>query len=176
PPLCVLNHPPAPLFFTPPAAHPPVGRGRHRLDPSAAAGVPAHVTVLFPFLHEHLVDSTVQAALAEIVGSHRAFDVRFAESRRFPEVLYLAPEPDTTLRQLTRAIADRWPQAQPYGGRFPEVIPHLTVAQRQEADVLDEIEADLARSLPLTTRITSVDLMVHDGTAWRDRASFALRG
>ncbi|MFK0045084.1 2'-5' RNA ligase family protein [Streptomyces sp. NPDC090741] len=159
-----------------PAAEPAVRAWRERLDPSAIAGVPAHVTVLFPFLHEHLIDTTVQAALAEIVGSHRAFDVRFAESRRFPEVLYLAPEPDTTLRLLTRAIADRWPQAQPYGGRFPDVVPHLTVAQRQEADVLDEIEADLARSLPLTTRISSVDLMVHDGVAWRDRTSFALRG
>ncbi|WP_030156759.1 2'-5' RNA ligase family protein [Streptomyces sp. NRRL S-244] len=163
------------LIVKVPEAEPAVRAWRERLDPSAIAGVPAHVTVLFPFLHERLIDATVQAALAEIVSSHRAFDVRFAESRRFPEVLYLAPEPDTTLRLLTRAIAHHWPQAQPYGGRFPDVIPHLTVAQRQEADVLDAIEADLARSLPLTTRISSVDLMVHDGVAWRDRASFALR-
>ncbi|MER7462846.1 2'-5' RNA ligase family protein [Streptomyces sp. NPDC097981] len=137
---------------------------------------PAHVTVLFPFLDEHLVDAAVHAALAEIVGGRRAFDVRFAESRRFPEVLYLAPEPDTELRRLTRAITHRWPQAQPYGGRFADVIPHLTVAQRQDAAVLDEIEADLAHRLPLTARIASVDLMAHDGVAWRERASFALWG
>ncbi|WP_369778536.1 2'-5' RNA ligase family protein [Streptomyces sp. R33] len=164
------------LLVKVPEAEPAVRAWRERLDPSALAGVPAHVTVLFPFLDEHLIDATVHAALAETLGSHRAFDVRFAESRRFPAVLYLAPEPDTQLRLLTRAITDRWPQAQPYGGRFADVVPHLTVAQRQEPEVLAEIEADLARSLPLTTRISSVDLMVHDGVAWRDRASFALRG
>ncbi|MCX5147171.1 2'-5' RNA ligase family protein [Streptomyces sp. NPDC048550] len=164
------------LIVKVPEAEPAVRAWRERLDPSAAAGIPAHVTVLFPFLEERLIDAAVHAALTETVGAHRAFDVRFAESRRFPEVLYLAPEPDTELRLLTRAITARWPQAQPYGGRFPDVIPHLTVAQRQEADVLAEIEADLTRSLPLTTRVSSVDLMVHDGTAWRDRASFALRG
>lgn len=37
-----------------------------------------------------------------------------------PEVLYLVPEPDTQLRQLTQAIADRWPETPPYGCQFAE--------------------------------------------------------
>ncbi|MFI6566135.1 2'-5' RNA ligase family protein [Streptomyces sp. NPDC050534] len=41
----------------------------------------------------------------------------------------LVPEPDTQLRQLTEAISDRWPEAPPYGGRFAEIVPHLTIAQ-----------------------------------------------
>ncbi|WP_406840444.1 hypothetical protein ACICHK_37525 [Streptomyces sp. AHU1] len=49
-------------------------------------------------------------------------------------------------------------------------MPHLTIAQGQ-----DEAEADLRGRLPVVTRVASVDLMVHDGSRWQQRASFALR-
>ncbi|MFD0142538.1 MULTISPECIES: hypothetical protein [unclassified Streptomyces] len=38
---------------------------------------------------------------------------------------------------------------------------------------MEEIEADLSGKLPFTSRV-SVELIVHDGTRWRERASFAL--
>ncbi|WP_234439929.1 2'-5' RNA ligase family protein [Streptomyces bicolor] len=99
-------------------------------------------------------------------------DSRDAEQSR--EVLYLVPEPDTQLRQLTEAIADRWPEAPPYGGRFAEIVPHLTIAQGQGDAVLEEIETDLAGRPPFTSHVSSVELMVHDGTKWQEGASFAL--
>ncbi|MFF3673743.1 2'-5' RNA ligase family protein [Streptomyces sp. NPDC002120] len=159
-----------------PEAEPAVGGWRERLDPSAQAGVPAHVTVLFPFLDESRMDALVYSALVDVLGSHQAFDLRFERCGRFPEVLHLVPEPDTQLRQLTKAIADRWPEAPPYGGRFAEIVPHLTIAQGQEDAVLGEIEADLAGRLPFTSHVASVVLMVHDGVKWQERASFALGG
>ncbi|WP_030721250.1 2'-5' RNA ligase family protein [Streptomyces sp. NRRL S-237] len=157
-----------------PEAEPSVRGWRERLDPSAQAGVPAHVTVLFPFLDESRTDALVHSALADVLGGHQAFDLRFERCGRLPEVLYLVPEPDTRLRQLTEAIADRWPEAPPYGGRFADVVPHLTIAQGQEDAVLEEIEADLAGWLPFTSHVASVELMVHDGVKWQERASFAL--
>lgn len=157
-----------------PEAEPAVRGWRERLDPSAQAGVPAHITVLFPFLDESRIDALVYSALADVLGSRQAFDLRFERCGRLPEVLYLVPEPDTQLRQLTEAIADRWPEAPPYGGRFAEIVPHLTVAQGQEDAVLEEIEADLAGRLPFTSHVSSVELMVHDGVKWQERASFAL--
>jgi hypothetical protein len=89
--------------------------------------------------------------------------------------LYLVPEPDIPFRRLTEAIADRWPETPPFGGQFDEVVPHLTIAQGQDNAVLEEAEADLRSRLPVTGRVSSVDLMVHDGTRWQQRASFALR-
>ncbi|WP_328974207.1 2'-5' RNA ligase family protein [Streptomyces canus] len=83
--------------------------------------------------------------------------------------------PDIPFRRLTEAIADRWPEAPPFGGQFDEVVPHLTIAQGQDDAVLDEAEADLRRRLPITARVSSVDLLVHDGTSWQQRASFAHR-
>ncbi|WP_327302370.1 2'-5' RNA ligase family protein [Streptomyces sp. NBC_01298] len=157
-----------------PEAEPAVRAWRERLDPSARAGVPAHVTVLFPFLEESRIDPLVHAGLAEVLGSHQAFDLRFERCGRLPEVSYLVPEPAAPLIRLTEAIAERWPEAPPYGGRFAEIVPHLTIAQGQQDAVLDEIESDLGDGLPLTSRVSSVELMVHDGTKWRVRASFAL--
>ncbi|MET9886502.1 2'-5' RNA ligase family protein [Streptomyces sp. NPDC006430] len=159
-----------------PEAEPAVRAWRERLDPSARAGVPAHVTVLFPFLDESRIGPLVHSALAAVFGSHQAFDLQFERCGRLPDVLYLVPEPDTRLRQLTEAIADRWPEAPPYGGRFTEIVPHLTIAQGQEDAVLEEIEADLVGRLPFTSHVSSVELMVYDGTKWQERASFALGG
>ncbi|MFD6967622.1 2'-5' RNA ligase family protein [Streptomyces sp. NPDC059949] len=159
-----------------PEAEPAVRAWRERLDPAARAGIPAHVTVLFPFLDESRIDALVHAALADVLSSHRAFDLRFETCGRFPEVLYLAPEPDTPLRRLTEAIAARWPEAPPYGGRFTEVVPHLTITQGQEDAVLQDIEADLISRLPFASHVASVELLVHDGSTWHVRASFALGG
>lgn len=147
---------------------------RDRFDPAARAGVPAHVTVVFPFLPASFVDAGTCAALDEIFGRHRSFEVRFENSGRFPEVLYLAPTPDAPFRRLTEAVVERWPEAPPYGGKY-EPHPHLTVAQGQDEAVLDEIEAGLRPVLPFTARVPTVDLVAYDGTDWLHRASFALR-
>ncbi|MGW1558885.1 2'-5' RNA ligase family protein [Streptomyces sp. NPDC002144] len=156
-----------------PEAEPAVGTWRERLDPTSRTGVPAHVTVLFPFLHADAVDDAVCAALEEAIGRHRPFDVRFERSGRFPGLLYLAPEPDAPFRRLTEEIAERWPEAPPYGGKY-EPVPHLTVAQTHDESVLAEADPELAAHLPVAARVTSVDLVVFDGTGWRQRAAFAL--
>jgi 2'-5' RNA ligase len=157
-----------------PEAEPSVRAWRNRYDPAARAGVPAHVTVLFPFLHASLVDAGTCAVLDEMFGRHPSFDVRFEECGRFPGVLYLVPVPDGPFRRLTEAVVERWPQTPPYGGKY-EPHPHLTIAQGQDDTVLDRLEADLRPGLPFTARIPTVDLVAYDGTDWRHRASFALR-
>ncbi|MEV6564751.1 2'-5' RNA ligase family protein [Streptomyces kronopolitis] len=157
-----------------PEAEPAVRGGRERLDPGAREGVPAHVTVLFPFLRASRIDGAVRRVLTEVLAAQPAFTVRFESCRRFPGVLYLAPEPDGPFRQLTEAVAERWPEAPPFGGRFDEVVPHLTVAQGHDEAALQRAEAALVGGLPVTARVSSVALLVHDGTRWHERASFPL--
>ncbi|CAN3977897.1 2'-5' RNA ligase family protein [Kitasatospora purpeofusca] len=164
------------LIVKVPEAEPVVGGWREEFDSSAALGIPAHVTVLYPFLPHDRVSDRVLGELGELFGSHSAFDVGFESCGRFPGVLHLAPVPEDRLRSLTSAVAGRWPEAPPYRGRFADVVPHLTVAFSQDPSVLDEIEAKVSNRLPLTARITSVHLLVFDGTVWHDRAEFALRG
>ncbi|MFJ5230921.1 2'-5' RNA ligase family protein [Kitasatospora sp. NPDC088391] len=147
---------------------------REEYDPGARAGVPAHVTLHFPFLDAAAVDGPVLAALRALFAGHRAFDVRFAACGRFPGLLYLAPDPDGPLRALMAALAARWPEVPPFGGRFTELVPHLTVAHHPDPARLDLIEAALAPRLPVTTRITAAHLLTHDGTRWQRGASFPL--
>ncbi|MFF7524061.1 2'-5' RNA ligase family protein [Streptomyces pseudovenezuelae] len=163
------------LIVRVPEAEPLVRAWRDRLDPSARAGVPAHVTVLFPFLHASRIDQGVCAAIGDVLGRHPSFTARFDHCGRFPGVLYLAPEPDTHFKRLTEAIAERWPENPPFGGQFDDVVPHLTVVQGQDEAVADKAEADLLTGLPVVAQISAVDLLVHDGTRWRRRATFSLR-
>jgi 2'-5' RNA ligase len=160
-----------------PEAEAVVGRARERYDPAAAEGVPAHLTVLYPFLPAARIDAGVRAALREVFAGHAPFEVRFPRFGRFPDLLWLAPEPDGPVRALTAAVAARWPEAPPYGGAFDDPAPHLTVAQGQPAEVYTAVEEECAAALPLLrTRIADVRLVVFDGTRWTEDAVFPLAG
>jgi 2'-5' RNA ligase len=164
------------LLATVAEAEPLVEHWRRRFDSSASAGVPAHVTVLFPFLDIDRITNTVVHDLGTLIGARSPFTVRFEECRRFPDVLYLAPTPDQPFRALTDSIARRWPEAPPYEGQFTEVIPHLTVAHGQQPRILDGLEAELADRLPTTATISSVSLFVSDGRRWRPHLDFPMHG
>lgn len=153
-----------------PAAEEAVGRWRTRFDPAATWGVPAHVTVLHPFLPWDEVDEGVVAAVADVVGRVPAFDVTFATTGRFgapggPQVLWLAPGPAGPFAALTRALWRRFPTAPPYGGAFgddpatADVTPHLTVADRPDPADLEAAARDVGARLPLTQRVAEVSLL-----------------
>ncbi len=164
------------LIVKVPEAEPAVGEWRRRFDPSAAAGVPAHVTVLAPFLNLPFADASVLRELDALIAEHQPFDVELAECRRFPGVLYLAPEPPDTFCALTATVARRWPEVPPYGGQFGDVVPHITIAHSREPGVLDMIESEVGARLPVAARIESVQLMAYTGNRWEDVRSFPLTG
>ena len=153
-----------------PAAEPVVSAWRERFDASAAEGMPAHITALYPFLDAERLDDDVLAALRELCTQRPVLDVAFRQVGRFPGVLYLDPEPADDIRRLTLAIAERWPEAPPYGGSFEDFVPHLTVARGAGDDVMADIETDVLRGLPLHTRVSEASLWVFDGARWRRRA------
>ncbi len=138
--------------------------------------MPAHVTVLYPFLPEQRLDATVIGQLREVCAAVPAQDVSFRQTGRFPGVLYLAPEPASGFRDLTTAIAERWPETPPYGGAFDEIIPHLTVAHSVGEDVLDEVAAELHVRLPVQSRLLEAALFVFDGEQWQLQERLPFRG
>jgi 2'-5' RNA ligase len=155
---------------------PLVDRWRQRFNSSAAAGMPAHVTVLVPFLEIDRIDQAVLDELTALFARQDRFRVEFDRVGRFPEVRYLAPTPDRRFRELTEAVAARWPEAPPYGGRFAEVTPHLTVADGQRPEVFDEVEAAMEAQLPVSAVVSSVSLFVSDGSRWHRHTDFPLAG
>ena len=134
-------------------------------DSSAALGVPAHITILFPFAPPESVD---EDAVAGLVASHPAFTFELASVEHFgDDVTYLAPVPAAPFGALTRAVAACWPDYPPYEGVHDEVIPHLTVG---------EARLELEPPLPISCRASEVLLIEEEepGGHWRVRRSFPL--
>lgn len=156
-----------------PEAEPLVREHRLRWD-SAGAVVPAHVTILFPFLDPALVDAEVLAALASIAETVEPFVVTFRRIGRFSDAVWLAPEPVDPFRALTDAVAARWPTHPPYGGAFETVIHHLTVADGAPSPVLERLERELPDGLPVTSRVAHLTLVCREGGRWHDVARFGL--
>jgi 2'-5' RNA ligase len=153
-----------------PDAEPFVSGWRERYDHSAVEEMPAHLTVLYPFLEEPRLTPSVLGRLSALFADVAPIDVVFPRTGRFDGVLYLAPEPADVFRQLTAAVTERWPEAPPYGGVHDAVVPHLTVAFG-EVGRLGAIERDLWARLPLRTRVDRAGLYVFDGVRWEARVS-----
>ena len=149
---------------------------RARYDPSCALGVPAHITILYPFMAPSAIDDAVLEQVREALSAFHAFTFRLRRIERFPGVLYLAPDPAEPMKAMTRALAARFPSCPPYGGLYPDVVPHLTVAQAGATD-LDAAERELRARLPaegLVARCTEVAMMENSSGLWRPMRSFPL--
>jgi hypothetical protein len=97
-------------------------------DPSF---VHAHITALGPFLDN--ASEAELAQVAEIAGRTPAFDFTLGRMGELAHgILSLLPDPDEPFRELTRRLIDAFPQCPPYGGEYPEPIPHLTLDRRTE--------------------------------------------
>ncbi len=161
-----------------PEAEPVVGEYRDRLDRSASWGVPAHVTVLFPFLPPAAVDEKVHAAVTQIAARVPAFFLSFDRVGWFGErVLWLAPDPPDPFHVLTAALTARFPGVRPYEGQFAEVVPHLTIGHDRPAAELTAAARAVEPHLPIRARATTLRLITgrsEPGAAWSSLADFAL--
>lgn len=156
-----------------------IGSYRERLDPSAAAGMPAHVTVLYPFLEPSLIDGQVERKLAGVVGTVPGFEAEFPQVGAFSDVLYLAPEPASPFHALTEAVWSAFPETPPYGGAYAEVTPHLTVGHIAEPSAFTATRNSLLRALAVgpVPRVLATEITLVDNSTgrWRVRRSFSLR-
>ena len=164
------------LIVPVPEAEDLVGVSRERYDDSARTGVPAHLTLLYPFLQPEDVTPADLERLAALFAAAPATRYELVAVRRFTRgVLYLAPEPEAFLRELTRRIWTLYPHRPPYGGVFDDVIPHLTVAQTPDPVVLDAVEASVAPGLPIAAHAREAWLMLQsDDGRWQAGHRFPL--
>lgn len=167
------------LIASVPAAEPVVAEHRQRLDAAATWGIPAHATVLYPFVDPLGVDEEILVLVAQAVTRVPAFECSFARCQWFgQDVLWLDPDPAQPFRELTTAVSRVFPQHPPYGGAHHDVVPHLTVAERRMADLAAVRAADQAvqLKLPVHARIDCVQLIA--GTqapnSWRVLHEFSL--
>ena len=161
-------------------AEPLIGAWRDRYDLASTTGVPAHVTVLFPFIPPWQIGAEHEEGLREVFAGLQPFEFRLARTGRFGDaVLFLAPEPAEPFVAMTAAVFARFPEHPAYGWVGSDIVPHMTVAHCgdpatcDDPAVLDEIEAAVGPGLPIEARATEALLMEGNGR-WRIRARLPL--
>ena len=165
-----------------PEADPVVGPFRAPHDSGAARGVPAHITILYPFMPTDVLDPKVVDELRSAFSSIAAFEISLTSIEWFNhDVVYIRPEPDAVLRQMIALVVERWPQWPPYGGEHPDPTPHLTIGDSADLSAMRQAAEQVRRRLPLHVEVCKVQLYAgraERGTptgTWHHRLTFPLR-
>lgn len=152
------------------------------MDTAAGWGVPAHVTVLFPFLDPDVASTAAaRSAVRRALAPVPAFSCTFAHTAWFgQDVLWLAPVPAEPFVALTRAVWAAFPETPPYAGAHGnDVVPHLTVGELRNATAerLRSAETVVRRSLPVTVGVDQVRLVAGSDQpgSWRLLEAFPLQ-
>lgn len=163
------------LVLTVPAADPVVGDWRARFDPSAAAGMPAHVTLIYPFKDSDALTAADRETLAALFARFPPIELGFSAASRAPEadILWLEPKSPARLLRMIDAVVAEFPDYPPFGGAFETVIPHLTIAHA-DAATLARIEAELA-GVCIRQKVFSAALVGLTADGWRELERFPLR-
>ncbi len=90
--------------------------------------LPAHITVLYPFVTPDTLDDATDQ-LRALCADVTPFPVTVAGYGRFPLVAYMAVEPSQPLEALRTKIWNTFPDCTPYDGAFDGAFPapHITV-------------------------------------------------
>lgn len=135
--------------------------------------VHAHITVLAPWITNPA--SRDLAVVAGIAATQDPVEVTLAEVDTFPDgVIYLRPEPDEPFRKLTTALLAEFPDYLPYGGRFPDPVPHLTLDHRAGGVTPDAVRERLIGRLPGAFTMERLDLQWWANNACRLLQSWPL--
>lgn len=165
------------LIIEVPEAEPAVRHHREHLDASAPLGIPAHITVLFPFIPPETIDTAALTALAHLFAAVSRFRFHLDHTDWFgDEVLWLAPRDSGPFRALTQRVFRVFPAFPPFEGHFDDVVPHLTIGHGHPLSDLRTAEASVQARLPIQASATAVTLMTQQsaGGHWTKAATFSL--
>ena len=146
---------------------------RQRSIADAAAGVPAHVTLLYPFAEEAQLDDEVLAVVEAIASRHPVLPLTLGGGRRFPDTLYASVDPDAPLRALQAELGAAFPTLPLYGGRFG-FEPHVSILEGPAAAIPLALEDPAWRTLPVDQLVDAIDLITGRDGRWATRRRFPL--
>jgi 2'-5' RNA ligase len=165
------------LIVKVPGAESLVGALRERFDATSKLGVPAHITVLVPFMDPSDINAGVLEQAQRALEQTAAFSFALHAVGRFPATAYLVPEPAGPFIAMTQALAETFPDCRPYAGEHQGVIPHLTVAHGSAADAdeaADALRLQLEQGAALAAKCSSVALIENSSGRWREMHIFQL--
>ncbi len=162
------------------AAEPLVRDYRARHDHSASEGMPAHVTIIWPFMHPDDLSAQIIGRIEEILARSEPIAFSLASVEQFNrQALYLRPQPDGAIRALIQAVLEAFPDYPPYRGMYgTSVTPHLTVAQVTSPEAFEQADGEFQAlsngRLPIAVENAAVSLMERRRGLWRERRVFTV--
>ena len=152
---------------------------RDRYAPGAVFDAPAHITLIYPFKPLAAIDDRVQDTLRACCGGVPAFAFTLIRLEYFPDLtVYLTPEPAEPFRELTLALWSHFPETPPYRGRYPTIVPHLTLGRADDpasaATIAQDFAAVARDKSPIRGDAAEVALMDTSAGVWELQTSFAL--
>ncbi len=139
------------------------------------AGMPAHVTIAYPFVPAPLLRDRHLARLAAIARAQPLFTTRFERIGRLPDSWHLVPDDPAPWQRLAHDVRRQWPGL-PRGHHEGPI--HLTIAYLDNTAV-PRIEPQVRKRvralLPLTMDVAQLTLLEFDRRrGWQVQARFPL--
>jgi len=131
----------------------------------ASEGLPAHITLLYPFAAPESLDSSVRQRLTEIAARHQRFAYRLAGPNRWPNTLYASVEPQTPMAALQAELARSFSEYPLYAGKF-DFLPHVTIAIGAAADLAAAAPAWQSLSVAATARAEAIEVIFRTTGSW----------
>ena len=159
-----------------------VGDSRLRYGREAVErGLPAHLTILFPFVPATEIDDGLLEGLRQLYAPIGSFAYDLASVEAFPDAAWLAPRPAEPFHELVEITRQAFPALPPYGDPDLAVVPHCTIGTDDDPDRVEamvrELQGVLGPRLPIRCRSDEVVLLCEGaGGTWARRAAFPLLG
>ena len=160
-----------------PESEPIVGSLRDSFDAVSKLGMPAHITILYPFIKPSDIHSNDLDRIGRLIYGFTEFCFSLKSVGRFPETTYLKPTPEEPFIEMTEVIYKSYPLFPPFGGIHDTVIPHLTVSNGNSSTA-DIVEKELNDALSMNGDINScckeIVLMSNQSGRWERMNEFML--
>ena len=128
-------------------------------DPIAEIGVPAHVTILFPFVPAAELAPAIRHQLRAVARSTPAFVATFDRAERHQGLVWVRPADERPFLRLTAETFERWPSHPPYEGIHDDLIAHLTVLESDDPAALDRAVRVAKGVLPFDAPVHELELI-----------------
>jgi len=145
--------------------------------PESVIRVPAHITLMFPFVAQERLDSAEQI-VKSICADIEPFDITLAGYGQFPGIIFMQPTNPAPIKAVFRKIYAAFPECPPYGGAFGDDIhPHVTLGQFKNED--EQRAVSLPDFTPITFRAERLHLVYDvydDPLLWLTHSVIPLAG
>ncbi len=110
---------------------------REQYDQESFVRVPAHITLLYPFVPPETVNEAV-ARLEKVCADTLPFEVILSKYGQFESALFLEPDNPEPIINLFHKLAEAFPEFTVH--ESGEIHPYLTLAQSDNPEEIEKIK------------------------------------